>query len=107
MSEPLVGEVVIDDYPFRRWLVKGSIDLPNYKVLIEYLVAKYKNCYYCGVPVKIYPQIDGKRTPDDRATIEHLTARPSRKRHDLSVKVLACHKCNNERGKLTHKGLAP
>lgn len=91
------GWVVIDSYPLRRWFVKGTTELPGYNVLLRYLVAEYKVCYHCQIPVKMYPQVDGEPTKPDRATIDHLNSRRARKRHELTIKVLSCFKCNQER----------
>lgn len=92
-----MGEIVIDDYPLRRWLVVGSTELPHYSVLKEYLVNKYKVCYFCSRPVKIYPHSDGESAANDSATIDHLKPRQYRKRYELSLKVLSCWSCNQVR----------
>lgn len=106
MPEIPDGQVVIDTYPLRRWFIKGQTELPNYKVLKEYLVENYKVCYFCQRPVKIYPnQVDKKGwQPNDLATIDHLNPRQIRKRGELSVKVLACHNCNHMRNEFTQYG---
>ena len=94
-----MGEIRLDTYPFRRWFVEGTTELPNYSVLKKYLVEQFRVCYFCKVPVFNYPQIDGQRKLPDTATIEHLTPRPYRKRGDLSVKVLCCDTCNSQRNR--------
>lgn len=47
--------------------------------------------------------------PDDMATIDHLRSRlhPDREKHtDEPTTVLACWKCNNQRGTAEVKGLS-
>lgn len=92
-----MGEIVIDSYPFRRWLEVGTTELPNYKVVKNLLIEKYKVCYFCEKSVKLYEPIDGLPIPNDAATIDHLYPRPERKRYELTLKVLACNRCNRER----------
>lgn len=97
--------VEIDGYPVQYYRLK---DRPyhgtgNYRSLKLFLIEKYGVCFHCGTPVKDYPQVDGVRLPDDAATIDHLVPRTQRKRHQKVAKVLACYKCNWERGVIAHQ----
>lgn len=52
-------------------------------------------CHWCGRRVRL---VKAKFLPDDAATIDHLHERNGmgmRESHDV---VLACHKCNHDRG---------
>lgn len=72
--------------------------------------AKDPHCYYCGIvtvndyPVRNRELKKGEEPPDDMATLEHLYHRFDKRRYDISVpdedkKVVACYKCNVEKGK--------
>lgn len=63
------------------------------------------NCHWCGVLTIIMPQHLKKHgpVPDNAATIDHLFSRldPRRFRSHMTMErrhVLACRKCNNQRG---------
>ena len=88
--------VTIDGYPFKKYWYKGK-RLRKYRELRLYLIDRFKNCYFCGVECKDYILEEGEPQPDDMGTIEHLRSRQYRKRHEVSPKVLACHKCNHDR----------
>ncbi len=75
------------------------------KLRRENLMKKDPHCYWCGVEVIYYRLIKHEKVPDNFATLDHLHTR-----YTLAVKratagqhkpvtVLACWKCNNERGK--------
>lgn len=76
--------------------------------LREILMKKYDGkCFWCNREVKIYPDIfnrslkKGEHYPDDSATIEHLNdgVRGFKPQDPTGkYKVLACYKCNHERG---------
>ncbi len=62
------------------------------------------HCYYCGVEVREIVVPRGKKIPDDMATVEHLYSKLDYRRHDPNDgkeerTVLACYKCNSEKGK--------
>lgn len=65
------------------------------------------HCHWCGVETKLYHKFSGGRTEPDQATLDHLYTRldPLRYRHDHArqVFVLACYKCNWERGLVSQK----
>lgn len=75
----------------------------------RYLWSKNPNCHWCGQPTVL--TYDGGVQPENLATIDHLRSRlhPSR-REDAKPqerrRVLACWKCNHERGKAENDALS-
>ncbi len=94
-------KVEIDGYPFKKYWIGGRPE--NYHLLKLFLIEKYKVCYFCFQPVRDWPHIDGGVQPDDSATIEHIVPRPYRKRGEITEKVLACCRCNQDRNDLEQK----
>ncbi|HWY35154.1 MAG TPA: hypothetical protein VNX68_10950 [Nitrosopumilaceae archaeon] len=62
-----------------------------------YLLEKFKNCFWCNIPVKDHQQEEGIPNPDDMGTIDHMTGRLFREKYQVVEKVLACNKCNYKR----------
>lgn len=71
---------------------------------LRHLRERYKNCYYCKCKLNYYPLKKGEKIPDNYATIEHLNSRlqyPNGRPNVFGKErtlVVACWKCNNERG---------
>lgn len=77
--------------------------LPYRKLKLD-LLAKEGVCFWCGILVKDYhPWPEGKREPDDMATIDHIKSRYFRKLGEVSTKVLSCNKCNQKRSEKENK----
>ena len=69
----------------------------------QILLNEHPFCCYCGVKVVYFKIKRFQRTPDNFATVEHLRSKyqESRKEPNLGNEqriVLACNKCNNEKG---------
>lgn len=69
------------------------------------LFAKNPACYWCERITTLYVAKDGEIPPDNMATIDHLRSRFNPRRKEPNPKgekrrVLACHKCNQKRGRL-------
>jgi len=67
----------------------------------ENLFREDPHCYWCGIEVINYPLADGERMPDNFATLDHLDTRLSGNRGVIKNQtrtVLACSKCNFDRG---------
>lgn len=62
------------------------------------MLAEFGVCYWCDTPVKDYGMMPpGVRYPHDTATIDHVMSKYLRKKHQWSLKVLACEECNTRR----------
>jgi hypothetical protein len=70
------------------------------------LIKLYKkdcHCYWCGVETNDYYICQGKKLPDDAATIDHLYPKGDIRRLIYELNnlpqpvVLSCYKCNTER----------
>lgn len=70
----------------------------NNRPKVQKLFRRQKNCYYCGVKLKMAkPGVSGCDQHKDIATLEHLYSKLDIRRL-LSVKaVLACALCNHSR----------
>ena len=89
---------------YKDWNIKW----PNRKVR-QFLFKKDPHCIYCGIETKEYEewyvsQQKGFKIPDDLATLEHLYDKlDPKKRYEIypdhSDKAIACHRCNQRRGK--------
>lgn len=56
-------------------------------------------CYYCACPVRMHRHKDGQPAPDNMATLDHIIPLSKGGRAAASINcVVACHRCNNERG---------
>ena len=90
----------------RRFTTKVSYGKPR-DVIKELIKISDSKCIWCGIGVKQYyikkELSKGQRYPYDMATIDHLIPRPFRKRGEISPKVLACNRCNEERGVMYNK----
>ena len=95
-------EFFIDGYPFKEWGFRNGHHT-NYSKLRQYLVEHFGVCYWCLKPVKIYKEVCGNNAPWDNATVDHLESRFLRKKGDKVLKVLACRRCNEKRGKQDEK----
>ena len=62
-------------------------------------------CFYCGIRTKIYKQEDGKKLPNNTATVDHIYTLHERKRGENVPKVLSCWKCNNTRGMINNRSV--
>lgn len=71
------------------------------------LLRDIRVCYWCGIECKEYTVQKGEKYPDDMATIDHLVSRFHRKRGEVVPKVLACNRCNIERGRVEAKKFPP
>ncbi len=64
-------------------------------------------CFWCGMPMTIH-YLDGGKTPDDAATIEHLDSRlsPERGRHAQTRRLVAAHaSCNHDYARACEKAV--
>lgn len=69
---------------------------------VRKLLAEQSNskCFWCKITVKEYDLKDKENMPDDQATLDHLKSKSKgRKSYEVVPKVLACYKCNRERGR--------
>ena len=57
----------------------------------------YGRCGYCKIPLRLKPNPDGTKSPDD-ATIEHILPRASGGHSYWDNLVIACRKCNDVKG---------
>jgi 5-methylcytosine-specific restriction endonuclease McrA len=59
-------------------------------------------CFYCDVPLVVYPHVEGRTVPDDMHTRDHIIPRKIARPLSASVKkkniVDACYRCNNDKG---------
>lgn len=100
-------KIFIDEYPVLRAYYENGLLLHSYYELRLFLIEKYGVCYWCSRKVKDYPQVEGDKYRDDLGTIDHLISRKTRKKGETVGKVLACYKCNHERGWKQDKGKLP
>ena len=61
-------------------------------------------CFWCKCRVKIVKGYRGV-LPDDAATIDHLYERDGTGKRESDEVVLACRKCNHERGEVHNRML--
>lgn len=54
-------------------------------------------CYYCSRPALLAKGPAAGAAPDNLATIDHIIPRSKGGAHAGNM-VMACHRCNNERG---------
>lgn len=79
---------------------------------LKYLKERVKRCWYCKTKLVYYPLKKGESIPDNYATIEHLNSKlqyPDGRPKIWGKKrtlVVACFKCNNERGKKENSQLS-
>ena len=70
---------------------------------------KDPHCYWCGIEVIFYALPQGEKFPNNFATTDHLYDRYDFERRKQAVikneerHVLACYKCNEDRGKKSTK----
>jgi hypothetical protein len=66
--------------------------------IIQALLAVDDRCHWCRQPMRYYPGLKGGALPPDAVTIDHRYSKlqPGRKTDETAV--LACFKCNQERG---------
>jgi hypothetical protein len=69
---------------------------------------KNDRCYWCGRKTIIFKYKRHKKVPPNAATTDHLISRLNPLRGNVrGITVLACNKCNHERGvremRLLHK----
>jgi len=95
-SEKKIKGARIINYPVKRYRAFKRPSGSRYLLLRKALVEAIGVCYWCDIPVKEYNQ-DGQGLPDDAATIDHLYPRQDRRKYQITEKVLACNKCNQER----------
>lgn len=62
-------------------------------------------CYFCKKEVRVYPHKEGIAPKDNTATIEHLKTKHEREKGEYTQKVLACLKCNMDRGMKLNKAI--
>lgn len=68
------------------------------KQIKERLVKEFGKCYWCEIPVVIYPFEEGITRPDNEATLDHFKSKNAvRKKHENTPKILACRACNHWR----------
>ena len=65
------------------------------------LMKEDPHCFYCRREVFIFPHVDGKRVPNNQATLDHIEDRVYRIDRPIIGEntVLACFKCNGERNR--------
>jgi hypothetical protein len=66
------------------------------------------HCIYCGIEVKEYNTPPHQKIPLNQATIDHIYEKYDKRRYEvfgLHNKVLACWKCNFDRGNEKYKNL--
>lgn len=73
----------------------------------ELLAERSRECYYCHIQTKAYPEIQNRKLkkgeffPDDMTTLEHLYDRFDERRYlvypNYEDKVIACWNCNRKR----------
>lgn len=82
--------------------------MPDHKASIrrrDNLMKEDPFCYYCRKPIFIYKLEEGQSLPDDYATIEHVNSRnQSKPRPAVGKWVMACFRCNQDRGKAESEG---
>lgn len=61
-------------------------------------LAENPRCYWCGCIVHDCTPKDGEVMCPTGATVDHLQSRYFRVKGHKSPKVLACYKCNTDRG---------
>lgn len=61
------------------------------------LHAKDPHCCWCQRVTRIWVSVEGERTPDDAATIDHILPRPERGYGKGCEMYLSCHRCNARR----------
>ncbi len=76
---------------------------PKSRYLKLELLAEFKYCFWCGIPVRDFVIPDGERAPSDMATLDHVVSRFTRKKGDWVLKVLSCEHCNSDRSFIEQK----
>jgi len=69
------------------------------------LMKEDPHCCYCGCEVVYYVLKEGEQAPDNFATIEHVNTRIDGLRPKQGTRLLACYKCNHEKGNADHQAL--
>ncbi len=94
-------EVETDGYPVvNYWIKDRPWKQPSKRSdLRRAMFALYKNCYFCNIPMTFEPPKQGESQIDTLATIDHLVSLPNRGKGSVVGKVLACHRCNEDRSK--------
>ena len=73
-------------------------DRDTYHVVMELVWERERHrCYYCGTPVRRRRHWP-RRTPRDAATLDHIIPRSRGGEITADNVVLACFRCNNDRG---------
>lgn len=69
------------------------------KELRRQLWAEDPKCHWCGIETQ-WPEIKGGSLPDDAATLDHLYTKyeMEKRKSEGNPFVLACNKCNHDRG---------
>lgn len=70
----------------------------NNRPKVQKLFKKQKNCYYCGIKLKMAKQgVNGCDQDKNVATLEHLYSKLDIRRLLSKKSVLACASCNHSR----------
>jgi hypothetical protein len=83
---------------FKKGIFYGILYSKERKKIKELLVEHFGKCFWCKIPVIIYPHGTYIFPPDDLATFDHLKSKGrGRKLGENTPKVLSCRKCNMAR----------
>lgn len=74
----------------------------GYRALKLSLLQQFGVCFWCDRKVSDYNRTKGYQPPDT-ATVDHLVSKYFREPGDVSLKVLSCLECNQERAHNEHK----
>lgn len=78
-----------------RWVHRS-----NHRKLKLELLEAFRECFWCGIPVRDFIVPEREQSPDDMATLDHSKSRWYRAHGEWVPKVLACYKCNTDRNSM-------